>query len=83
MFKSTLRVIQDDSTSMQATTSTVFMLQEGKVTKPAVYLHARAKVPEVILQPQVILGQCSKSILAPHVMHENMKSFQVLNRVIF
>ena len=51
MFRSTLRVMQGDNTSVQATTSTIFTPQEGKVTESAVHLHARTGVPEVILQP--------------------------------
>lgn len=51
MFRSTLQVLQGDNTSVQATTSTIFTLQEGKVTEPALHLHARTGVPEFILQP--------------------------------
>jgi len=51
MFRSTLQIIQRDNTFVQATTSAIFTLQEGKMIEPAVHLHARTGVPEVILQP--------------------------------
>lgn len=46
-----LEVTRGDHTSVQATTSTIFTLQENKVTVLALHLHTRTWVPEVIHSP--------------------------------